>query len=33
MRTTEEIIDSIEKHGQTIKDALALLRDLVAAKV
>jgi type I restriction enzyme M protein len=32
-RTTEEIIDSIDAHGETIKDALARLRDLMAVKV
>ena len=32
-RTTEEIMDSIESHGKTIRDALARLRDLVAVKV
>jgi type I restriction enzyme M protein len=32
-RTTEEIIDSIEAHGETIRDALARLRDFVAEKV
>ena len=32
-RTTEEIIDSIEMHERTIRDALARLRALVALKV
>jgi type I restriction enzyme M protein len=32
-RSTEEILDSIESHGHTIKDGLARLKDLMSAKV
>jgi hypothetical protein len=32
-RTTEEIIDSVEAYGETIRDALERLRDLMAVKV
>ncbi len=32
-RSTEEIIDSIDAYGETIKDALARLRDLMAVNV
>jgi type I restriction enzyme M protein len=32
-RTTEEIIDSIEAHGETIREALVRLRDFIAVMV
>jgi type I restriction enzyme M protein len=32
-RNTEEIIESIKSHGQTIKDALARLKELISVKV